>query len=87
MITAAAAKGVLGAIGRRIPLRWLLYAGVASAACILASRYIAEIFVFAKWAGIAAASLCAGVLVWEVACLYYTGHIDMPGDGIKPTRR
>jgi hypothetical protein len=84
VITATVAKTVLGALGRRIPLRWVIYLSVAAPACLLAARFIDEVFTFARWAQWSAVALAVLVVVWESACIYYTGKFDKIGDGVKP---
>lgn len=85
MITAIAAKNILGAVGRRIKVRWLLLVGAAAALCLLGAKYITETYMFLQWLGVALTVGVVGEGIWQAACKYYTGQWDIPGDGIKPT--
>lgn len=78
------AKSFLGAIGQKIPLLWVVYAGLASAGCFLAAWKIDELFTVGRWALFAAGAV-AGLLVAQQAfSVYYTGKLDALGDGKKP---
>ncbi len=80
--------GIPGAVlswaAKFVPLRWGLYAVVAGAAGICAAIWIDPLFEFLRWTCIVAGGLVAGVVTWELACIYYTGKLDRPGDGEKP---
>jgi hypothetical protein len=78
---------VLGWAAKFVPLRWGIYALVAGAAGICAAIWIDPLFTFLRWTCIATGGVVAGVVTWELACIYYTGRFDRIGDGKKPNCR
>lgn len=73
------------AAGSALP-RWGLWILAAGGMAIGASYCMDAIFMFVKWSMWGAGVLIGLSLAWEGACFYYTGKLDVPGDGVKPSK-